>query len=71
MDETRKKVTLQHPADVNLQVTIWEGTLADTLRRHGYIEVDEPADKLPDEKEGKADGHNNENGTDSRRNQET
>ena len=65
MDEAaveRKKVTLQHPTDVNLQVTVWEGTLADTLRRHGYIEiVDDPADQLPDEK-GRADGQHDVDG---------
>lgn len=65
--EVRRKVILQHPeyqAGIGwLQVVVWEGSLADLLRRLGYAEIiEEPADEpleINQVREGQADGNNN------------
>ncbi len=51
-ESNQRKVVLQHPTQEWLQVVVWEGSLADTLRRHGYTDVIEE----PKEKEGNEDG---------------
>lgn len=58
------KIILKHPT-LDLEVVV-TAELAAMLRRYGYTEVNEPADQLPDEKEGKADGHNNARTNDGR-----
>ena len=65
--EVRRKVILQHPvyqAGIGwLQVVLWEGSLAELLRKYGYTEVIEPADEpleVIQTREGQANGNSSD-----------
>lgn len=60
--DARRKAILQHPTQEWLQVVVWEGSLAELLRRLGYADVIELADEPLDER-GKEDDGNSQDGS--------
>jgi hypothetical protein len=57
MDEQPRRVILQHPTDVYLQIVVDE-SMAAVLRKFGYSDVNDPADKLPEKTEKEMDNGN-------------